>query len=254
VHHVQAILEAENVCFEDEAAHILPLTGRVKFFDQEKGFGFARVKGHPDTFFHVSSRRDPVFVYGDTRLSLQLPPVSEDKRVHVPRKIMAGMTISLNLHAGEERPKAGQWAFYDDLEQFRQQFRSFTEKVQQQLLQASDYKLSRVQVTPGTPYADNKMKQFVTPYDQETKILFYGNNILKLQSVLAADRIFIRELCKEELARGIGYSWRLDELTVNGFRERSLEVRCPPGLTCYIQGGRYPLAPDRAGQPSVALV
>jgi CspA family cold shock protein len=93
-------------------------TGTVKWFSQEKGFGFIQRDGGPDVFVHFSSIQDRGF-----RTLEQGEPVEFDV-IEEPKGLKAANVIRLNPPAGAAPPLAAEpramaGAFRDEPERSR---------------------------------------------------------------------------------------------------------------------------------------
>lgn len=75
-------------------------TGTVKWFSQEKGFGFIQRDGGPDVFVHFSSIQDRGFRTLEQGESVEFDIIEE------PKGLKAANVLRLNPPAGEAPPAA----------------------------------------------------------------------------------------------------------------------------------------------------
>jgi len=75
-------------------------TGTVKWFSQEKGFGFIQREGGPDVFVHFSAIQDRGFRTLEQGESVEFDIVEE------PKGLKAANVLRLNPPAGDAQPPA----------------------------------------------------------------------------------------------------------------------------------------------------
>ena len=160
----------------DETATVAWGEGRVKFFNEEKGFGFIERIGKSELFFHARQAATIQLDAVKLRLSIvaekaPVPPTSGDK---------------ILCKEGEYRGKitAKVWAPWVDLPTIRANLRIMGDEEFTRVSAMPVYRLDVILVTHGPPKANNVKRCFESEEIEHPTNLFHGNNVTVLQQRL----------------------------------------------------------------------
>lgn len=166
----------------DETYSIKWGEGRVKFFSEDKGFGFIERVGQPELFFHAKQA---------IAVDLDVEALRLNIMTHVPIDDPPVSGAKVLFEAGEHRGKitATKWMPWVDLSDLRRELNLFGDEEFNSIMAMPLYKLEAITVTLGPPKANNVKKCYEREeIESAPHVLFEGNNVNALRTILNEDR------------------------------------------------------------------